>query len=161
MMPAVGDSDWSVSVPDEDSSALLADRFARLIKTPMVIYLEGELGAGKTTFARGFIHAMGFKGYVKSPSYGLLESYAVSGMTILHLDLYRIEDPVELDYLALRDLYDAKSILLVEWPGKGTTHLPEPDLILEFSETGEDHFISSFAKSTSGIKLNQAILQDL
>ncbi|MEE8495560.1 MAG: tRNA (adenosine(37)-N6)-threonylcarbamoyltransferase complex ATPase subunit type 1 TsaE [Xanthomonadales bacterium] len=154
-------ADWTRPVPDEDSVAVLAARFARLIKAPMVIYLEGDLGTGKTTFARAFIHALGFKAYVKSPSYGLLESYSVSGMTILHLDLYRIENPEELEYLALRDLHDANSVLLVEWPRKAGTHLPAPDLVLEFRETDERHFIRSSATTTAGFELNQAILQEL
>lgn len=140
---------------------LLAAQFARLIRPPAVIYLEGDLGSGKTTFARAVIHALGFKGYVKSPSYGLLESYSVSAMTILHLDLYRIEDPEELHYLALRDLYDAKSVLLVEWAQKATDHLPLPDLELLFRENGESHLISSFAKTKTGYELNQAFLQEI
>ncbi len=153
-------ADWTRGVPDEDSVAILAARFARLIKAPMVLFLQGDLGAGKTTFARAFIHALGFKGYVKSPSYGLLESYPVSGKTILHLDLYRIEDPEELDYLALRDLYDEKSVLMVEWPRKGVDHLPAPDLELEFGEDTETRFISSFAKSIVGFEFNREVLQD-
>jgi len=160
MKPAVSQCDWTRPVPDEDSVATLAARFARLVKAPMVLFLEGDLGAGKTTFARAFVHALGFKAYVKSPSYGLLESYAVAGMTILHLDLYRIEDPEELDYLALRDLYDKKSILMVEWPQKGVDHLPAPDLEVKFFEDSEARFISSFAKSIAGLELNRAILQD-
>jgi tRNA threonylcarbamoyladenosine biosynthesis protein TsaE len=160
MKPDVSRANWTRPVPDEDSVAILAARFARMIKAPMVIFLEGDLGAGKTTFARAFIHALGFKAYVKSPSYGLLESYAVSGMTILHLDLYRIEDPEELEYLALRDLYDEKSILMVEWPQKGVNHLPAPDLELEFFEDAETRFISCFANSITGFELNRKILQD-
>jgi tRNA threonylcarbamoyladenosine biosynthesis protein TsaE len=91
----------------------------------------------------------------------LLESYAVSGMTILHLDLYRIEDPEELEYLAIRDLYDEKSVLMVEWPRKGVNHLPEPDLELEFFEDNETRFISCFAKSIAGFELNRNVLQDI
>lgn len=140
--------------------AELAAGFARRIRTPVVIYLEGELGAGKTTFARGFIQALGYKGYVKSPSYGLLESYELAGMTVLHLDLYRIEDPEELEYLAIRDLFDSNSVLLVEWPRKGMDHLPAPDLELAFGEDNESRFVSGFAKTTAGFELNQAVLQD-
>jgi tRNA threonylcarbamoyladenosine biosynthesis protein TsaE len=152
-------ADWKRPVPGEDALAVLAAGFARLIKPPMVVFLEGDLGAGKTTFARSFIHALGFKGYVKSPSYGLLESYAVSGMTVLHLDLYRIEDPEELEYLALRDLYDENCVLMVEWPRKGGDHLPAPDLVLEFTEEHEARFIRSFAKSNAGFELNRDVLQ--
>jgi tRNA threonylcarbamoyladenosine biosynthesis protein TsaE len=159
MKPTFSKADWTRPVADEASVAELATRFARLITTPMVLFLQGDLGAGKTTFARAFIHALGFKGYVKSPSYGLLESYTVAGMTVLHLDLYRIEDPEELEYLALRDLYNDESVLMVEWPDKGLNYLPAPDLELKFSEDSETRFISSFTKSTKGFELNRNILQ--
>ena len=79
---------------------------------------------------------------------------------MLHLDLYRIEDPEELDYLAIRDLYDAETVLLVEWPEKGVHHLPPPDLELRFEEVNEVHVISCFAKSTAGIAISNAILRD-
>jgi len=155
----VSKADWTRPVPDEASVVELAAEFARSIKTPVVINLEGELGAGKTTFARAFIQALGFKGYVKSPSYGLLESYELAGVTVLHLDLYRIEDPEELEYLAIRDLFDANSVLLVEWPRKGMDHLPAPDLELKFDEDKESRFVCSFAKTTAGFELNQSVLQ--
>ncbi len=161
MKSTLSGADWTHVLANERAVAILAARFARLIKTPMVLFLQGDLGAGKTTFARAFIHALGFKAYVKSPSYGLLESYAVAGITVLHLDLYRIEDPEELEYLALRDLYDRNSVLLVEWPDKGLNYLPAPDLELKFFEDTENHFISSCAKSTAGFDLNQQILQEI
>ncbi len=161
MKPAVGSADWTRAVPDEDSVAILAAGFARLIKPPMVLFLQGDLGAGKTTFARAFIHALGFKAYVKSPELWFAGVLCVAGMTILHLDLYRIEDPEELDYLALRDLYDEKSVLMVEWPRKGVDHLPAPDLELEFFEDPETRFISSFAKSIAGFELNRELLQKI
>jgi tRNA threonylcarbamoyladenosine biosynthesis protein TsaE len=161
MKPAFSKADWTRPVADEASVAVLAARFAHLITTPMVLFLQGDLGAGKTTFARAFIHALGFKGYVKSPSYGLLESYAVAGMTVLHLDLYRIEDPEELEYLAIRDLYNEESVLMVEWPDKGLGYLPPPDLELKFSEDGQTRFISSFAKSTTGFELNLKVLEEI
>lgn len=123
-------------MPDEAALAIVAAVFARRVQAPLVIFLIGDLGAGKTTFARAFIQALGYSGYVKSPSYGLLESYRVVGNTILHLDLYRIEDPEELEYLALRDLYDNQAILLVEWPDKGANLLPQADLELRFTELG-------------------------
>lgn len=160
MNPVVSKADWTRPVPAESLLAELAAGFARRIRAPFVIYLEGELGAGKTSFARAFVHALGFKGYVKSPSYGLLESYEVAGMTVLHLDLYRIEDPEELEFLALRDLFDANSVLLVEWPRKGVDHLPAPDLELEFHEDNQSRFVSSFAKTDAGFELSQAVLQD-
>jgi len=155
-----GHANWVRAVPDEAAVAVLAASFARRVCAPLVIFLEGDLGAGKTTFARAFLHALGYPGYVKSPSYGLLESYHAGGKAILHLDLYRIEDPEELDYLAIRDLYDAETVLLVEWPERGINHLPAADLKLRFDETDESHTISCFAKSAAGIEVSNAILRD-
>jgi tRNA threonylcarbamoyladenosine biosynthesis protein TsaE len=153
----VGDADWVEAVGNEQAVAELAARFAACLQVPAVIYLQGDLGAGKTTFARAYIHSLGFSGYVKSPSYGLLESYAVGGQKILHLDLYRIEDPEELEYLALRDLFDDESVLLVEWPGRGGYYLPKPDLVLNFGENNETRFISCRALSDRGRKLSERV----
>lgn len=154
------EANWEREVPDEAAVSALAVAFVRGIRTPLVIFLKGDLGAGKTTFARAFLRALGYPGYVKSPSYGLLESYDVGGISVLHLDLYRIEDPEELDYLAIRDLYDAETVLLVEWPEKGIHHLPPPDLELVFDEAGETHIISCFAKTTAGIDVSNEVLRN-
>ena len=83
---------WVRNVANEQAVAELAGEFASNVQAPLVIYLQGDLGAGKTTFARAYIHALGYQGYVKSPSYGLLETYRAGEQDILHLDLYRIED---------------------------------------------------------------------
>lgn len=148
---------WQQVMPDEQAVAVLAAQFARKLQTPIVIYLEGELGAGKTTFARAYIHALGFRGYVKSPSYGLLETYEAGGQQILHLDLYRIEDPEELEYLAIRDLYRADTALLVEWPERGKPYLPAADLLLEFGETDEARFIRCTGFTPRGLELAEKI----
>ena len=119
--------------------------------------LQGDLGAGKTTFARAYIQALGFEGYVKSPSYGLLETYEAGGFNILHLDLYRIEDPEELEYLALRDLFDQRTVLLIEWPERGEGHLPGADLTLKFGETGGKRHIACQEGSARGLALARSI----
>jgi tRNA threonylcarbamoyladenosine biosynthesis protein TsaE len=144
---------WVEVVRTEEAVAVLAAKFAVSVETPVVIYLRGDLGAGKTTFARAYIQSLGFSGYVKSPSYGLLETYEAGGQKILHLDLYRIEDPEELEYLALRDLFDDESVLLVEWPDRGKHHLPGPDLVLEFGEKNEVRFVSCQVHSQRGQRL--------
>jgi len=154
-----GEPAWTEVVEDEDAVAVLAAKFADYVEAPLVIYLNGDLGAGKTTFARAYVHALGFTGYVKSPSYGLLETYEAGGQKILHLDLYRIEDPEELEYLALRDLFGDQSVLLVEWPDRGKHHLPGPDLVLEFGEKGEARFVSCLVRSDRGRKLAQKVSQ--
>jgi len=142
-----------IELPDESRVGQLARVTAENLKAPLVLYLSGDLGVGKTTFARALIHALGYSGRVKSPSYGLLEPYSVAGFNVLHLDLYRTESPAELDCLAIRDLFDCKSILLVEWPEKGSGFLAPPDLEMRFSETAGQHFLQLEACSGAGEKL--------
>jgi len=129
-----------MSFPCEQDICIFANKFASDLKVPLVVWLEGDLGAGKTTFARGLIHALGYKGRVKSPTYGLLEQYQLASLQVLHMDLYRISDPGELEFLGLEDLLDETSILLVEWPDRGGHWLPEADFIFKFAyaEQGRD-----------------------
>jgi len=137
-------------VVDEAAVQNLAAAFEQAVEPPLVIYLRGDLGAGKTTFARAYIHALGYEGYVKSPSYGLLEIYRVSTRSVLHLDLYRIEDAEELEYLAIRDQFDEHTVLLVEWPDRGAGFLPGPDLVLDFGEKDATRFIECTACTAAG-----------
>ncbi|MDR2877473.1 MAG: tRNA (adenosine(37)-N6)-threonylcarbamoyltransferase complex ATPase subunit type 1 TsaE [Chromatiales bacterium] len=95
-----------------------------------VVYLHGPLGAGKTTLVRGLLHALGHEGSVRSPTYALLESYAFDEVVVHHLDLYRLQDPQELEYIGLYDLLDAGVICLIEWPERGGDRLPMPQLEL-------------------------------
>ncbi|MFC1690013.1 tRNA (adenosine(37)-N6)-threonylcarbamoyltransferase complex ATPase subunit type 1 TsaE [Pseudomonadota bacterium] len=156
-VPDLVEPAWVRTVENEEAVARLAGEFALQVRAPLVIYLQGDLGAGKTTFARAYIHALGYKGYVKSPSYGLLETYRAGKQDILHLDLYRIEDPEELEYLALRDLFTDSTVLLVEWPDRGRNYLPEPDLLLDFGEKEEVRFVAFYPFSASGSQLASAI----
>lgn len=116
--------------PDLDEAGVIAvaQRLAALLPADdgtLLIGLEGDLGVGKTVFARALIQALGHRGRVKSPTYGLLESYALPRGEVHHLDLYRIADPGELEYLGLADL---RGIILVEWPDRGGDRLPSLDL---------------------------------
>ena len=148
---------WTRNVEDEAAVARLAASFASSVELPAVLYLRGDLGAGKTTFARAYIQSLGYSGYVKSPSYGLLETYQAGGQKILHLDLYRIEDPEELEYLAIRDLFDEESVMLIEWPDRGKHHLPVPDLVLEFGENDEVRFVVCKVCSPRGRNLAKTV----
>ncbi|MBT8047307.1 MAG: tRNA (adenosine(37)-N6)-threonylcarbamoyltransferase complex ATPase subunit type 1 TsaE [Xanthomonadales bacterium] len=150
---------WTRTVASEQAVGELAKQFAAVLQPPAVMYLRGDLGAGKTTFARAYIHALGFQGYVKSPSYGLLETYKAGGQNVLHLDLYRIEDPEELEYLAIRDLFDETAVLLVEWPDRGEHYLPAPDLVLEFGEKDEVRFVVCTVCSENGRGLARKVRQ--
>lgn len=152
---------WCQSLADEAETQELGRAFARHARPPLAVWLRGDLGTGKTTFARAYIQALGFQGYVKSPSYGLLETYPLAAQTVLHLDLYRIEDPEELEYLALRDLYDTRSVLLVEWPERGAGNLPQADLVLEFEQTGEARFVNCRPLSEAGQVLAKTVIGEI
>ena len=100
---------------------------------PFVVELSGDLGTGKSTFARGALRALGATGPIKSPSYTLLETYELPQLTAVHLDLYRLNDPEELEHLGLADYHRPGFLWLIEWPEKGAGRLPRPDLRFEFS----------------------------
>ncbi len=105
----------------------LGGQLARPWGSGGIVYLDGPLGAGKTTLVRGVLKGLGFDGRVKSPSYGLVETYELAGLTVHHLDLYRLGHPEELAYLGLEDLLDEPFLLLVEWPERGRGWLPAAD----------------------------------
>jgi tRNA threonylcarbamoyladenosine biosynthesis protein TsaE len=106
-----------------------------------VVFLRGELGAGKSTFARGVLRALGVQGPIKSPSYTLLETYERPGITTVHLDLYRLLDPEELEHLGLPDYHRPGFLWLVEWPERGVGRLPDADLEFQFSMGADGHRI--------------------
>jgi tRNA threonylcarbamoyladenosine biosynthesis protein TsaE len=106
-----------------------------------VIELRGDLGTGKSTFARGVLRALGVTGPIKSPSYTLLETYELPGVHALHLDLYRLNDPEELEHLGLVDFHRPGYLWLVEWPERASGRLPAADLRFEFSIVEGGHRI--------------------
>lgn len=127
-------------LPDEGALLDFAARVVRAMPRagePRVVYLRGDLGAGKTTFARGALRALGEAGPVRSPTYGLVAEYATPAGRVLHLDLYRLQGPEELAALGLPDLLPDSLLWLVEWPERGTVpELPAPDLVLQLDVAG-------------------------
>lgn len=117
-------------------------RLAAHLSPPCVIYLTGDLGTGKTTLVRGLLRGLGYDGPVRSPTYTLLEPYELPTLRLYHLDLYRVADAEELEYLGLRDLLDDESLLVVEWPERGEGALPPPDLILGLAYLGEGRLLT-------------------
>lgn len=135
---------------DEAALVALAQRLAPVARDGGVIHLAGELGAGKTTFARALLRAIGVGERVKSPTYSLIESYRVADLDIHHLDLYRIADPGELEWLGLDDLCGAPALLLIEWPERGAGALPPPDLAIALHHAGAARGIEVAPHSARG-----------
>ena len=114
-----------------------------------VVFLSGELGAGKSTFARGVLRALGAHGAIKSPSYTLVETYELPDANAVHLDLYRLIDPTELEHLGLADYHRPGFLWLIEWPERGAGRLPAPDLHFQLSITEQGHRIERIETSTA------------
>jgi tRNA threonylcarbamoyladenosine biosynthesis protein TsaE len=130
----MSEQQWELA--DEDATRAFGARFAEALSDGLVVYLRGELGAGKTSFARAVLTALGVGERIKSPTYSLVEGYQARGRPAWHLDLYRIADPGELEWLGLDALSDPAALILVEWPERGRTALPAPDLELELAYKG-------------------------
>ena len=131
---------------DEAATLAFGRGLLKILKGSPLVFVQGQLGAGKTTLVRGILRAMGHEGSVKSPTYTLLEPYEVAGRTVYHFDLYRIGDSEELDFIGMDELLDAAAIKLVEWPQRGAGRLPEPDVDIRLSLEGEGRRVEVFLK---------------
>lgn len=121
---------------DEPALVAVAQALGRAMGNSGVVFLDGDLGAGKSTFVRALLRELGVGERVKSPTYSLIESYALTELRAHHLDLYRIASADELEWLGLPDMFDGSALLLVEWPQRAIGALPTPDLWVRLQHAG-------------------------
>jgi len=142
----MSDSELKLQLIDSAATEVLGAALADALRfgaanaptaAPAVIHLQGELGAGKTTCARSLLHALGVRGIVRSPTYTLVEIYAASGIQCVHVDLYRLRGPQDLEDLGLRDYMTDGNLLLIEWPERGGAALPPADLVVSLGYRGD------------------------
>jgi len=138
------------TLPDEAATLALGARLAHALQPGLVIFLWGDLGAGKTTLTRGLLAGLSYHGKVKSPTYTLVESYSLPTLTVHHFDLYRFADPEEWDDAGFRDYFGQDTVCLVEWPDKAGELLPAPDLIVELEVSASGRNYRLIAKSETG-----------
>jgi tRNA threonylcarbamoyladenosine biosynthesis protein TsaE len=118
---------------DEAATVLAGQQLAAQLSAGMTVFLEGTLGAGKTTITRGILQGFGHSGAVKSPTYTLVEPYEQLSPMVYHFDLYRLGDPEELEYMGIRDYFSSQSLCIVEWAERGEGVLPKPDVVVSLT----------------------------
>ena len=136
--------------PNEKMTEHLALHLAKTLSAPLIIGFSGEIGAGKTTFIRAMLRALGILGAIKSPTYSLVESYFTKDLQIHHFDLYRIQEDAELEYIGFRDYFTTQAICCIEWPEKAQISLDAIDLQLTLSTQNTARKIQMRAKNSAG-----------
>ncbi len=139
-----------IFLPDETAQQAFGTALAAACPRRALIFLRGDLGAGKTTLVRGFLRGRGHQGAVRSPTYTLIEPYELADGNVYHLDLYRLGDPEELEYLGLRDMLAEEAVLLIEWPERGEGWLPKADMVIELDHLVEGRTLRLRADSACG-----------
>lgn len=137
----------AILLADEAATLAAGAKLSHSAVAGLVIFLHGDLGVGKTTFTRGFLHGLGFVGKVKSPTYTLVEPYEFDHLSVYHFDLYRLIDEEEWEAAGFREYFNANSICLIEWPEKAGHLLPEPDIHVHLMHEGLQRKIQLLANT--------------
>lgn len=148
-------------LPDEPATLALGATLAACIEPGAVVFLEGDLGAGKTTLVRGFLRGLGFEGRVKSPTYALVELYEVSRLNVHHFDFYRFRDPREWIDAGFRESFDGRNVSLVEWPQKAAGLLPPADLAIALASSGSGRSAHWRPSSPRGTRIAECLARKL
>lgn len=151
----------SFSLVDEQATVNMGKQLATIVKNELnqgiVVYLNGDLGAGKTTITRGFVQGMGHVGHVKSPTYTLVEPYDLADWHVYHFDLYRLGDPEELEFMGIRDYFNENCCCFIEWPEKGFGLLANADITINMAYQGEERMVDFQAHNLLGKSLLLAL----
>jgi len=154
-------SEINITLATEDDTEALGRTIADIISAPVTIYLQGDLGVGKTRLSRAILHGLGHSGTVKSPTYTIVEPYELEKTTLYHFDLYRLADPSELDFMGIRDYFTNSTIALIEWPNNGQGYVNDADLIIKLSYDGSGRQCEITAKTDIGQNLTEQLKQNL
>lgn len=145
-------------LPDEGATLNLGADWATTLEAPLVVYLQGDLGAGKTTFVRGLLRGLGHVGAVKSPTYAIVESYSLPRFSLHHFDLYRFSSPEEWEDAGLDDLFGSGSVCLIEWPQQGGGFTPAADITVSLNHSEQGRNCTLTAHTAQGRKSLEAWL---
>ena len=140
----------SIILADESATIALSQRLAARLKPGMVIYLHGDLGAGKTTLVRGVLNALGYRGRVKSPTFTLVEPYHIAGLDLRHFDLYRLNNEEEWDAAGFREEFDGQNIFFIEWPEHALGLIPQADIEIAFEILPLGRIVEIEANTSTG-----------
>jgi tRNA threonylcarbamoyladenosine biosynthesis protein TsaE len=154
-----------VHLVDEAATLAFGSQLANAIEPGLTLYLHGDLGAGKTTLVRGLVHALGYAGKVKSPTYTLVENYTIGrpplSFNLYHFDLYRFNDDEEWEAAGFRDYFNAESVCLIEWPEKAENVLPLPDINITFTILSTGRKVTLDAPTDHGRKCLAQVMKEI